>query len=201
MGDSFLDMISPLRAGNPSIQRDFDLMLQNNLHKRHMCILNVDFGVQAPLTLTSLADILENKFGKFNPDDSKQAQHDRAEKMRKYVAKKVHYSVVAHEIGHSISHRHNFVSSSNPMDYRSQYWQLRTKNGTVDVEEETPADNELEKCAYECVTGLDFLFCEQTRHYHKEMYCEQDDYFCCEKPGIAEDAGTDASMDADAGNE
>ena len=31
----------------------------------------------------------------------------------------------------SVGLRHNFVSSSDALNYRPQYWQLRTKNGTV----------------------------------------------------------------------
>ncbi len=49
--------------------------------------------------------------------------------MRRYVARKVHYAVIAHEMGHSIGLRHNFVSSSDAFNYRPQYWQLRTENG------------------------------------------------------------------------
>ena len=33
-------------------------------------------------------------------------------------------------MGHSIALRHNFVSSSDAFNYRPQYWQLRTDNGT-----------------------------------------------------------------------
>jgi hypothetical protein len=36
-----------------------------------------------------------------------------------------------HEMGHSVALRHNFVSSADALNYRPQYWQLRTKNGTV----------------------------------------------------------------------
>jgi hypothetical protein len=131
MGDSIMDLASPLRGGNPSIQRDFEMMLQNNLHKRNTCILNADFGAQAPMSYSPIADIMDAKFGPFNANDSAQVQQERAEKMRKYIALNVHYAVVVHEMGHSISHRHNFVSSSDAWSYRPQYWQLRTKNGTV----------------------------------------------------------------------
>ena len=36
-------------------------------------------------------------------------------------------------MGHSIGLRHNFVASSAPLNYRPQYWQLRTKNGAVNT--------------------------------------------------------------------
>src|SRR6185503_14434773 len=42
-----------------------------------------------------------------------------------------HYAVLAHEMGHSIGLRHNFVSTYASAFFRPQYWQLRTKNGTV----------------------------------------------------------------------
>ncbi len=136
MSDSVMDMISPLRGGNPNIRRNFELMKQNALHKKGMCILEADFGAQAPIAMTGLADIIEKKFektyGKFNSDNGDKArQHERAEAIRKYIAGKMHYAVIAHEIGHSIAHRHNFVSSADSWNYRPQYWQLRTKNGEV----------------------------------------------------------------------
>jgi hypothetical protein len=58
-------------------------------------------------------------------------QAERAEAMRKYLAQKAHYAVIAHEMGHSVALRHNFVSSSDAYNYRPQYWQLRTDDGRI----------------------------------------------------------------------
>lgn len=122
------EFASPLRAANPSVQRDVRNMKEAALAERGACIMN---EAPAPLSITGLADVLERKFGAFNPMDSKADQAARAERMRKYIAQRAQYAVIIHEMGHSVGMRHNFVSSSDSFGYRPQYWQLRTKNLTV----------------------------------------------------------------------
>jgi len=131
MTDAVLNAASPLRGANPSVQRDLYHMRENALAKHGRCMLQ---EASAPLAIADLSTVLQAKFGKFNPEDSKPVQQERAEKMRRYMAHRAHFSVVAHEMGHSIGMRHNFVSSSDAWGYRPQYWQLRTKNGTVTEE-------------------------------------------------------------------
>lgn len=122
---------SPLRGANPSMLKDIQNKHQLALAERGACQLN---EAPAPFAITDLANLLEEKFGAFNKNQDKAGQLERAEKMRKYVAWKMHYSVITHEMGHSIGLRHNFVSSSDAFNYRPQYWQLRTDNGTNTVE-------------------------------------------------------------------
>ena len=133
MTDGVMNYASPLRAMNPTVQRQIKQMKEIALADRGSCVLSSDMA-EAPLALAPLADILEAKFGAFNPDDSKDIQFARAERMRKYIAQRAHFSVIVHEMGHSIGMRHNFVSSYDAWGYRPQYWQLRTKNGTVKTE-------------------------------------------------------------------
>jgi hypothetical protein len=128
MNDGLLDFVSPLRGGNPTLRREIERLKQNALAEQGRCIM---YEHDTPQSLTGLADILEFKFGKFNAADAPEVQHARAERMRRYVARRAHMSVIAHEMGHSIGLRHNFVSSSDAWGFRPQYWQLRTKNGTV----------------------------------------------------------------------
>ena len=130
MSDGMMDMVSPLRGGNPAIQRDLKLLKQHALSERGACILEM---ADAPLDVTGLAGIMEEKFGAFNPNDSLEIQYARAAKMRDYFARLMHKAVIVHEIGHCVGLRHNFVSSSDAWNYRPQYWQLRTKNGTIDT--------------------------------------------------------------------
>jgi len=125
-----LKRVSPLAGGNPSLRRNLQNAIQQRLADRGTCILHAE-NVAAPFALTGLADKLQQKFGRFNPSDSKAKQEERAEKMRRYLAHRFHYGVIAHEMGHSVGLRHNFVSSSDAWQYRPQYWQLRTRDGAV----------------------------------------------------------------------
>jgi hypothetical protein len=131
MGEAILNHASPLRGGNPSSMRDMHSMREVALAERGACILH---EAPTPLALTSLSRVMEEKFGEFNAADSLPVQAERAAKMHDYIRRKAHYAVIVHEMGHSIGMRHNFVSSSDAMWYRPQYWQLRTKDGTVDEE-------------------------------------------------------------------
>ena len=132
MSDSVLNMGSPVRGANRTFQRQFSHFKQEALGRRGACIMTADDAMSpAPIAIADLADVLEEKFGKFAPSDSKDIQQVRAEKMRKFVAQRAQYAVIIHEMGHSIALRHNFVSSSDAFNYRPQYWQLRTKNDTV----------------------------------------------------------------------
>jgi len=135
LSDSVMNHASILRGANPSFQRDLKQWKEVALAERGACILQ---EAPAPVSLTGLGDILEqkfsNKFGPFNPSDSPDLQQERAEAMRLYLARKAHTAVIAHEMGHSIGLRHNFVSSADSFGYRPQYWQLRTNDGKVTEE-------------------------------------------------------------------
>ncbi|MDP6944693.1 MAG: hypothetical protein QF464_11130, partial [Myxococcota bacterium] len=126
--DGLMDLTSPMRGGNPSVQRQLYHLRESALADRGACILH---EAPAPISLVGLTEVMQAKFGAFNPEDSPDVQQARAEKMRRYIASRAHYSVIIHEMGHSIGMRHNFVSSSDAFNYRPQYWQLRTRNGAV----------------------------------------------------------------------
>ncbi|HOX42224.1 MAG TPA: hypothetical protein PK668_01440 [Myxococcota bacterium] len=130
LSDAVMNLASPLRGANPAMQREFRQAKEEALARRGACILHPDESI-APVSLPGLADVLEAKFERFNPADPRAVQQVRAERMRQYVARRMHMSVIAHEMGHSVGLRHNFVSSSDALDYRPQYWQLRTRNGQV----------------------------------------------------------------------
>ncbi len=156
LSSGLMDMVSPLRGGNPAVQRNLRQMRENALAARGACVMEM---AEAPLSIAGLGDVLQTKFGAFDKvacDDTETAdikncagdsaciatatearikcvatEQTRAEAMRKYLARRVHYAVVIHEMGHSIGLRHNFISSADAFNYRPQYWQLRTKDGTV----------------------------------------------------------------------
>ena len=131
MSDAILDMSSPLRGANPTFARRLQHLKEKALGERGACIRH---EAPAPLAMAGLADVLESKFGAFDPSQSEGEQQARAERMRKYIAQRAHTAVIMHEMGHSVGLRHNFVSSSDAMNYRPQYWQLRTRNGEVTEE-------------------------------------------------------------------
>ena len=128
---ALLPFASPLRGANPGLMRELRNLRELALAERGTCVLN---EAPAPVSYADLAKVLQAKFGNFDRSQSTGEKLARAEKMRKYVAAKMNYAVIAHEMGHSIGLRHNFVSSSDAWGYRPQYWQLRTKNGTQTAE-------------------------------------------------------------------
>lgn len=109
---------------NPQMRRAFEQRKEANLAARGTCIM--EFEATAPLGYVALGGMLQQKFGNFNPKDAANVQAERADKMKDYLRRRVHYAVVAHEMGHSIALRHNFVSSSDAWNFRPQYWLLRT---------------------------------------------------------------------------
>ncbi len=129
------EIASPLRAmSNPTIQRELIQRREIALAERGACSLEAGDFAPSPSAMVGLTNLLEQKFGLFNPLDPPDVQLARAAKMQEYLAYKLHYSVIIHEMGHTFGLRHNFVSSSNAYFYRPQYWQLRTKDGTVTTE-------------------------------------------------------------------
>ena len=132
LGSPTLASASMLRGLNPQVRRELRQARELALSARGACILSDEhIMAPAPNTVFNLADVMERKFGPFDPSAPEKDQLERGAKMQKYIAQKMQYGVIIHEMGHSIGHRHNFVSSYFAYGYRPQYWQLRTKDGSV----------------------------------------------------------------------
>ncbi|MFO0659736.1 MAG: hypothetical protein U0165_07890 [Polyangiaceae bacterium] len=86
-----------------------------------------------------LAAIIASKFKKGDNETASDTRK-RAEAIRRYIYRRYNYAVIAHEMGHSVGLRHNFISNPAALHFRPQYWQLRTKNGTVTQRCGTPCD-------------------------------------------------------------
>jgi len=48
--------------------------------------------------------------------------------LHQWIREQFHVSVIAHEMGHSMGLRHNFTGSIDALNYKIQYWQLRSRN-------------------------------------------------------------------------
>ncbi len=123
-------LASPLGMNNAMMRAQIHRMRENALAARGACIVN---EAPEPTSMTGLADILKAKFPPA-ANETKLQQELRYERMARFIKRRYQYAVIAHEMGHSIGLRHNFVTSAASLHYRPQYWQLRTKNGSVTQE-------------------------------------------------------------------
>ncbi|AKU92192.1 hypothetical protein AKJ08_2579 [Vulgatibacter incomptus] len=136
----FMTLASPLQGANPVLARKMRSAKEVALAEHGACVLG---DPPAPVSIANLARHLERKFGAVDSKDGVASQLERAERMRRYLASRLHSSLIAHELGHSVALRHNFVSSSDAWGYRPQYWQLRTRDGErkeACTDLNTPAD-------------------------------------------------------------
>ena len=124
------DVASPLALNHPKVRSQIRQMRENALAARGACIIN-----EAPEAsgLTGMAEIMKAKFPIGGTETAADA-NTRHQKMLSYLRRRYHYAVIAHEMGHSVGHRHNFVSNTASLFFRPQYWQLRTANGTQATE-------------------------------------------------------------------
>ncbi len=131
---------SALQGLNPTLRRNLYQKLELGLAARDSCIMH--YEATAPLGYVALGDILQEKFGKFNPAEPVDEQVKRADRMKDWIRRRAQYAVIAHEMGHSIGLRHNFVSSSDAWNFRWQYWALRTnaKKVTTECDEQSAGD-------------------------------------------------------------
>lgn len=123
------DLASPLRANNFQHAAELQRMRENALAQHGYCMVSAP----EPTAFVGLAKIMKTKFP-IDAEADAAAIYTRIVKMRNYLRKRLHYGVILHEMGHSIGLRHNFVGSYDSFNFRPQYWQLRTKNGTVTKE-------------------------------------------------------------------
>lgn len=125
-GGDAMEQISPLRGMRSHIVREASQQLELALAKRGQCIL----GAPEPTGLPALAKIMKEKFP-ISDTASPAEVKARVDKMFDYLRGRMHYSVILHEMGHTVGYRHNFTSSYDKFNFRPQYWQLRTDNDTV----------------------------------------------------------------------
>jgi hypothetical protein len=120
-----LDLASPLRGmSSQTLLHEYD-KLQQRLADKGQCIL----GAPEPTGIPAVAKMMKAKFPPLTGNPGPVAQQERVKKMWDYLRFRMHYTVILHEMGHTIGLRHNFVSSYDKYAYKTQYWQLRTDSG------------------------------------------------------------------------
>ncbi len=127
------NLASPLRGNFAQFLIDFEHQRQNRLAGAGTCMEQAP----EPNNMADWAEILNEKFPLNDQDaDAPGMQANAAdiaarnEKWRDYIRRHLTYGVLAHELGHSMGLRHQFTSSFDALNFRPQYWQLRTRNGT-----------------------------------------------------------------------
>ncbi|MBL0194481.1 MAG: hypothetical protein IPQ09_09730 [Myxococcales bacterium] len=118
---------SPLRAlGTPAFRRAYEARKRVGRAHRHSCRRE---GPEAD-NLVGLAREAQRLFGTIDPADPEAARTKR-DKVFAWARQKFSDSVFSHEFGHAVGLRHNFAGTFDSLNYGSEYWQLRTNNGTV----------------------------------------------------------------------
>jgi hypothetical protein len=123
-----LSLASPLRGLSSRLTKWSSGILQSAQLYKDMCVLN---DVPEPDSLLGLARQAQKLFplpSQSNPNYPAQA-YQRDQSLHEWIRQQFHLSVIAHEMGHSMGLRHNFTGSFDALNYRTEYWQLRTRNG------------------------------------------------------------------------
>ncbi|MEZ4225416.1 MAG: zinc-dependent metalloprotease [Polyangiaceae bacterium] len=126
VGASVIERASPVGRLNPN-QRRARLRARRLADvRRHAC----RYEAAEPDHLIGMARAAAKLFPKPDPaDKAAVAEHRKAVEL--WARQEYSRGVMSHEIGHSVGLRHNFAASFDALNYAAEYWQLRTKDGTV----------------------------------------------------------------------
>jgi hypothetical protein len=123
-----LGLASPLRGLDPRLMKWSRGILTAAQTYKDMCVLN---DLPEPDSLVGLARQAAKLFplpAQTDPNYPAEA-FDRDQSLHEWIRQQFHLSVIAHEMGHSMGLRHNFTGSFDALNYHTEYWQLRTRNG------------------------------------------------------------------------
>jgi hypothetical protein len=118
---------SPLRGLNPQMMRWMNRMRNTTMMRNHACMVEQP-EPSSVVGLARQANALFPPPAKSDPDYVVKLI-ERDKKMHQWLREQFHISVILHEMGHSVGLRHNFVSNVDALNFFTQYWQLRTRNG------------------------------------------------------------------------
>jgi hypothetical protein len=119
---------SPLQALNPMLRRWGNGVVNSALTLKNMCLVE---DTAEPDSLVALAKQAQMLFPLPNASDPNYATEvfQRDQSLHQWIRQQLHLSVIAHEMGHSMGLRHNFTGSYDSLNYHTEYWQLRSRNG------------------------------------------------------------------------
>jgi hypothetical protein len=130
--DDQTNRASPLRGNFVQFLADFEQQRQVRLAARGSC----SEGAPEPNSMGDWAAIMSKKFPLTDDDPgtpgvqaSASAVAERNAKWHDFVRRRLTFGLILHELGHSMGLRHQFTSSFDALNFRPQYWQLRTQNG------------------------------------------------------------------------
>jgi hypothetical protein len=123
-----LSLASPLRGLDPRLTKWSDGVLLSAQLFKDMCVLN---DVPEPDSLVGLARQAAKLFPLPSQGDKNYPAeaYQRDQSLHEWIRQQLHMSVIAHEMGHSMGLRHNFTGSFDALNYHTEYWQIRTRNG------------------------------------------------------------------------
>jgi hypothetical protein len=123
-----LGLASPLQGMDPKLQKWTNNILISAFTFKNMCVLQDE---PEPDSLAGLARQARQLFPAPAMSDPNYAADlfKRDEMLHQWLREQFHLSVIAHEMGHSMGLRHNFAGSFDALNYHTEYWQLRTRNG------------------------------------------------------------------------
>jgi hypothetical protein len=123
-----ISMASPLQELDPRMRRWARQTTARALASRNACMLD---EAPEPDALVGLARQAQTLFPLPSTNDpsfpAKLYTHDQA--LHQWLREQFHLAVIAHEMGHSMGLRHNFAGSFDSLNYHTEYWQIRTRNG------------------------------------------------------------------------
>ncbi len=120
-------MASPLRGMNPQLQKWLRRQKAVTMAQNGFC----EVQQPEPDSLVGMARMALKLYPLPNSKDPNYAalKNQRDQSLHQWIREQFHVSVIAHEMGHSMGLRHNFTGSFDALNYKPEYWQLRSRNG------------------------------------------------------------------------
>ncbi len=122
--DAVLDFASPLRGNAVAFKAQLDRMRDLKMAEEGRCMLHAP----EPISVADWAKIMAEKFP-LPENPSPTEVMNRNQKWHDYLRRHLTRGVILHELGHSMGLRHVFTSTYDALNFQTQYWQLRTRDG------------------------------------------------------------------------